>query len=153
MRDQTEDQDMVPVRLSRIVIRDGVEQQWIFLTEKEGQRGFPIIIGSNEAAEIQRVVTKEQPRRPLTHQLALALVESLGAKIERVDIVDLRENTFFAQIVLRDTTRELSAVVDARPSDALALALRTGCDIQVAESVLEQARTDEGGPDVLPGPE
>jgi bifunctional DNase/RNase len=141
---------MIPVRLSRIVIREGVEQQWIFLSERDGHRGFPIIIGANEAAEIQRVVTREQPRRPLTHQLALDLVQSLGAKVQRVDIVDLRENTFFAQIVLRDESRELSAVVDARPSDALALALRTGCPIQVAESVLEQARTDEGGPDALP---
>jgi uncharacterized protein len=150
MKDQSEGQNMVDIRLARIVIREGVDQQWIFLSERGGQRGFPIIIGSNEALEIQRVVTRDQPRRPLTHQLAFSLVESLGANIVRVDIVDLRENTFFAQIVLHQPHLDLTAVIDARPSDALALALRAGCPIRVAESVLEQARTDQTGPDPLP---
>ena len=150
MKDQSEGQNMVDIRLSRIVIREGVDQQWIFLTERSGHRGFPIIIGTSEAAEIQRIVTRDQPRRPLTHQLAYSLVDALGARLVRVDIVDLRDNTFFAQIVLHQPMLDMTAVIDARPSDALALALRAGCPIRVAESVLEQARTDESGPDALP---
>ena len=154
MKDQSEGQNMVEIRLARIVIREGTDQQWIFLTERNGQRGFPIIIGNHEAAEIQRVVTREQPRRPLTHQLAYSLVESLGATIVRVDIVDLRENTFFAQVVLHQPMHDVTAVIDARPSDALALALRAGCPLRVAESVLEQARTDQSGPDPIgPSPQ
>ena len=143
---------MIDVRLSRIVIRNGTDQQWIFLSEVDGERGFPIIIGSNEAYEIHRVVTKQQPQRPLTHQLAYASIEALGATLRRVDIVDLRNNTFFAQLVLNDKAGD-PAVVDARPSDALALGLRAQCPIRVAESVLEQARTDTNGPDPLPDPD
>jgi bifunctional DNase/RNase len=146
------EQNMIDVRLSRIVIRNGTDQQWIFLGEVDGERGFPIIIGSTEAYEIHRVVTKQQPQRPLTHQLAYASIEALGATLQRVDIVDLRNNTFFAQLILSDKSGD-PAVVDARPSDALALGLRAQCPIRVAESVLEQARSDTTGPDPLPDPD
>lgn len=142
---------MVDVRLSRVVLRDGSDQQWIFLSEKTGERGFPIIIGTPEAAEIHRVLTNEDPPRPMTHRLAHHAIDALGAKISRVEVVDLRENTFFARLVLERDGREFP--LDARPSDALALGLRAGCPILVAESVLEEVRTDESGPDPLPGPE
>lgn len=133
----------VPVRLARVVLRDGADQQWIFLQEVEGQRGFPIVIGSSEASEIHRVLANEPLTRPLTHQMALAAVEALGSKLVRVDVVDLRNNTFFARLVLAGVEAGVREVhVDARPSDALALALRAGAPLRVAESVLEQARTD-----------
>jgi len=141
---------MVEVVLGRIVIRDSSERQYIFLKEKHGGRGFPIVIGSNEAAEIRRVVSGTECERPLTHQLAYALVEGLGAKIKRCDVVDLRDNTFYAQLVLQSVSGDTTTVVDARPSDAIALALRAHCTLRVAESVLEQVRTDESGPDPLP---
>ena len=136
------DEPMVEINLARIVLRDGSEQQHIFLQEKDGQRGFPIVIGIPEALEIQRIVSGVSPQRPLTHQLAFSMVEALGAEIRRVDIVDLRENTFYAQVVLTEAGGEKTAVVDARPSDALALALRAGCPLRIAASVLEEARTD-----------
>lgn len=139
---------MVDVRISRIVMRDNVDQQWIYLSERAGKRGFHIVIGSNEAREIHRVVTHDSTERPLTHQLAYAVIEALGAKIERVDITDLRNNTFFAKLVLAENGH--SVTLDARPSDALALGLRAGCPIRVAESVLEEVRADESGPDPLP---
>lgn len=142
----------VPVRLARVVLRDGADQQWIFLQEVEGKRGFPIVIGNGEAAEIHRVLADEPLPRPLTHQLALAAVEALGSKLVRVDIVDLRNNTFFARLVLAGVEAGVAEVhVDARPSDALALALRAGAPLRVAESVLAEARTDEA-PDSLEGP-
>ncbi|MEE8466867.1 MAG: bifunctional nuclease family protein, partial [Planctomycetota bacterium] len=112
--------------------------------------GFPIIIGTSEASEIQRVLTNRQPQRPLTHQLAHSAIEALGARLERVDIVDLRDNTFFARVVLVRDEEEFQ--LDARPSDALALGLRAGCPIRVAESILESTRTDTSGPDPLPPP-
>ena len=145
-----QDANMIEVRLSRVVVRDGSDQQWIFLTEKDGERGFPIIIGTSEASEIQRVLTNRQPQRPLTHQLCHAAIEALGARIERVDIVDLRDNTFYARVVLMRDEEEVQ--LDARPSDALALGLRAGCPIRVAESILESTRTDTSGPDPLPPP-
>lgn len=148
----------VPVRLVRVVLREKADQQWLFLEEDpdstgttdgpdgtEPRRGFPIVIGTGEAYEIHRILTDVSTVRPMTHQLAISLVESLGSELLGVDIVDLRSNTFYAQIRLlavADATGAEEVLVDARPSDALALALRAGVPIRVAESVLEQARTD-----------
>jgi uncharacterized protein len=143
------EQPMVEVVLGRIVIRENSDRQYIFLVERGGVRGFPIVIGSPEAAEIQRVVAGIECERPLTHQLAYSILESLGARLRRCDIVDLRQNTFFAQLVLQTEKGQTSVVVDARPSDAIALAMRARCPLRVAESVLEQVRSDESGPDKL----
>lgn len=149
---ESPEQPMVEVVLGRIVIRENSDRQYIFLLERGGKRGFPIVIGSAEAAEIQRVVAGIDCERPLTHQLAYSIVEGLGASIRRCDIVDLRQNTFFAQLVLQTPRGDTTLVLDARPSDAIALALRAGCPLRVAESVLEQVRSDESGPDPLPEP-
>lgn len=150
MKDPMEGTSMVDMSLRRIIIRDDSDLQYIYLHEKNGQRGFPIVIGTGEATEIRRVVTQVAPDRPLTHQLTYAAIQALGADLKRVDIVDLRNNTFFAQLVLQNDSGELTAVVDARPSDAVALALRAGVPVRVAESVLEQVRTDQSGPDPVP---
>jgi len=137
---------MIDVALSRIVFRDGADRQYIFLSEAEGSRGFPIVIGNNEALEIQRVVHEIQPERPLTHQLTYSVIQALGARIKCVDIVDLKLNTFYAQVVLQDEQGQVLKEVDARPSDAIALALRARVQIRVAESVLERACDGDAGP-------
>lgn len=140
---------MIDVQLSRVVLRDGSDKQCIFLTERNGARGFPIIIGTNEAAEIHRVLTNVDPPRPMTHRLTCDAIQRLGGKIVGVDVVGLRDNTFYARLVLeRDNGDVLH--LDARPSDALAIGLRAGCPIRVAESILEEVRTDVSGPDPLP---
>jgi bifunctional DNase/RNase len=147
---------MVPVELARLVLYDNAEQQFIYLREVGGERGFPIVIGEAEANEIRRVVTGQKTERPLTHQLAYQAIKQLGHDLLRVDIVDLRNNTFFAQLVLRDTAGSVAAVLDARPSDALALALRARCPVRVAEAVLASLRPDQGPdatPDADPKPE
>lgn len=142
---------MIPMRLARIVIRDGADQQWIYLKEVGGERGFPIIIGPNEALEIDRVVRGERTERPMTHELAANLVSELGGELRRVEITDLRNNTFFARLVIERPEADATVCVDARPSDALALGLRKGCEIRVAEPILEDARGDTSGPpDPLP---
>jgi bifunctional DNase/RNase len=147
------EQPMVEVVLGRIVIREGSDRQYIFLQERRGKRGFPIVIGNSEANEIKRVIACVECERPLTHQLAYSIIEAFGAAIRRCDIVDLRQNTFYAQLVLQTDSGDRTVVLDARPSDAIALALRAGCTLRVAESVLEQVRSDEGsGPDPLPEP-
>jgi bifunctional DNase/RNase len=153
MKDPTEGTNMVDISIRRIVIREGADHQYIFLRENAGQRGFPIVIGPSEAREIQRVVTGIQTERPLTHQLAYDAIRALGAELKRVDIVALRKNTFFAQVVLQNEDGELRAVLDARPSDAVALALRARCPLRVSEALLEQVRTDSSGPDPLTDPE
>jgi bifunctional DNase/RNase len=150
MKDPKDGTKMVDVALSRIVIREGSEQQYIFLQETGGGRGFPIVIGTVEACEIRRVVAGLQTPRPLTHQLAFETIRALESELKHVDIVDLRDNTFFAQLVLHRKENAMTAVVDARPSDAVALALRANCPIRVAQSVLDMVRTDSSGPDALP---
>jgi bifunctional DNase/RNase len=129
---------MIDVMLSRIVLRDDAHQQYIYLTEVEGKRTFQIVIGNNEAEEIHRVVHAVESKRPFTHQLTHSVIEGLGAHIDAVEIVDLKLNTFFARILLTDKAKQ-SVELDARPSDAIALALRAGCTIRVAEKVLAKA--------------
>jgi uncharacterized protein len=138
---------MIDVALSRIVIREGSEQQYIFLQEAGGGRGFPIVIGTSEACEIRRVVAGLQTPRPLTHQLAFETIRALETELQHVDIVDLRENTFYAQLVLRRKGVNMTAVVDARPSDAVALALRARCPIRVAATVFDMVLPEVPGPE------
>lgn len=139
---------MVEMELGRIVIREGSEQQFIYLREVQGARGFPIVIGTAEACEIRRVVQQIESERPLTHQLAFEAIRALGGRLRRVEIVDLRHNTFFARLVLDG--RDGEVLVDARPSDALALALRARCPVRVAEHILADVRNDKTSPDALP---
>jgi uncharacterized protein len=133
------EQKLIESELGRLVIRDGADCQYIHLVESGGKRSFPIVIGDAEAREIYRVLHDEEPPRPLTHQLAFALVQALDARLRSVDIVDLKHNTFYAQITLENGTGDVVAVVDARPSDAIALALRAHCRIRVADSVYQHA--------------
>jgi len=134
---------MVDVKLSRIVVREGADRQYIFLSEVSGSRGFPIVIGNNEAGEIHRVVHGHKVERPLTHQLTHDVMRSLGASLEAIEIVDLKHNTFYAQLLVRTAEGE-SLTVDARPSDAIALALRAHCKIRVSEDVLTRASDTKG---------
>ncbi len=146
----TEDDPMIDVVLRRIVIREGTDRQYIYLVEDEGERGFPIVIGDGEAREIYRVVHGQETPRPLTHQLVFDAIQALGAGLRTVDIVDLRQNTFFAQLVLQDKKSQPGdavTVVDARPSDAIAIALRARCRIRVADSVLARAAVPDEGAD------
>lgn len=152
--------EYIPVRLARVVLREGSDQQWIYVEEESEDppphRGFPIVIGPGEAGEIHRVLTNAATPRPFTHQLAAHLVDVLGGEILGVDIVDIRNNTFYAELRLRAPSGQDEGPppefrVDARPSDALALALRAGAPIRVSELVMDAVRTDSA-PDKLPPP-
>lgn len=126
---------MVEMQLARIVIRETTDQQTVFLREKGGTREFPIVIGIFEAMAIDRRVRDRATPRPLTHDLLATVVGRLGARLERMVIADLRDNTFFAALHFR-TAAGAEEVVDARPSDAIALAVHLGAPIFVAEQVL-----------------
>lgn len=109
----------------------------ILLREIGGNRRLPIIIGAFEAQAIALEIEGIKPPRPLTHDLLKHLIDNLGATIIEVIIDELRENTFYAKIVLE--VSGLTNEVDARPSDAIALAVRARSPIYVAESVMEAA--------------
>ncbi|MFZ1289138.1 MAG: bifunctional nuclease domain-containing protein [Melioribacteraceae bacterium] len=109
----------------------------LLLKESFGSRRLPIIIGSFEAQSIALEIEGIKPPRPLTHDLMKNLVDDMGATILEVFIDELRDNTFYAKIVLEMST--LTNTIDARPSDAIALAVRTGSQIFVAEEVMRAA--------------
>jgi len=128
---------LVECRLARIVFRENSDHQYIYLEEKGGGRSFPIVIGSFEAAEIHRKVRGDAAQRPLTHDLLRAAMEQLGGKLRCVEVNDLRDNTFFANLVVEQEGRTIR--IDCRPSDAIALAVAHQAPIAVEESVLVAA--------------
>jgi bifunctional DNase/RNase len=128
---------MVLMELTKIIIHETSDQQVIILKEADGERTFPIMIGIFEAMAIDRRVKNVKPPRPLTHDLLNSLISSLGGVLERIVINDLRDNTFFAKLIIRRDGQEIE--VDARPSDAVALAAQDNTPIYVEESVLEEA--------------
>ena len=134
---------MVRMVLSRIVITETSDQQIIVLKEREGQRAFPIVIGIYEATAIDRGVKEIATERPLTHDLVRNIIEALGAELVQVVINDLRDNTFFARLILRRNGKEVE--VDSRPSDAIALAVQRNTPIFVAEKVLDMVCPAEPG--------
>ncbi len=126
---------LVEVELTKIVIRDDADQQYIFLKEKGGARTFPIVIGSFEAQAIDRRVRGVETPRPMTHDLLMSAIEALGSRVLKVVVSRLHENTFYARLHLQRETGSLE--LDCRPSDAIALAVKAEVPIFVAEEVLE----------------
>jgi len=129
----------VQMQLSRIIISEINDQQVIYLREVNGDRQFPILIGIFEASSIDRRVRHVETTRPLTHDLLVSAVESLGAELDSVVINDLKEHTYYARLRIKHDGEIIE--VDARPSDAIAVAVT--CDpplpIYVDEEVLDDA--------------
>ena len=126
----------VEVELSRIIINETSDQQIIVLKERNGTRGFPIVIGIVEIFAIDRRLKGIKPPRPMTHDLLANVIDSLGARVERIVIDDLRNHTFYAKIHLSVDGRTVS--VDSRPSDAIALCAAMDAPIYVAEHVFDK---------------
>lgn len=112
-------------------------ETFVQLRDRRG-RELPIFIGPFEAMSIVHALGGEATERPLAHDLLRNLVEKLGARIDRIVIDDVFQGTFYARILLEDAGGK-SLELDARPSDAIALGLRAGVPIRVAESVLAEA--------------
>jgi bifunctional DNase/RNase len=126
----------------------------LVLGEVDGNRRLPIIIGAFEAQAIALELEKIQPPRPMTHDLLKHLFDALGADVTDIVIDDLREGTFFAKV--RYVHNEAEGQLDARPSDAVALAVRADAPIYVVAAVLEEAgipADDEGIGGAMPEPE
>lgn len=110
----------------------------VILRDVQSQLFLPIWIGVFEANAIALRLEGVEPPRPMTHDLLHSMVEQLGGTVEKIVISDLKESTFFAVIHVRN--HERSHAIDARPSDAIALALRTASPIFVLRSVLDKAQ-------------
>lgn len=109
----------------------------VLVRPKGSEIAVPIFIGQLETQSILIGMGGVEVPRPLTHDLVVSLMGSLGVEISRVEIHDLREGTFFARLILRAQGRDI--VVDSRPSDAIGIAVRALCPVFVAESVVEEA--------------
>jgi bifunctional DNase/RNase len=109
------------------------------LGEQGGERLLPIWIGPFEADAIQMALEGTQPHRPMTHDLALRLIEPLGGTVQQIVINRIADTTFYAEIMLAANGQ--THVIDARPSDAIALAVRNSAPIHVARAVFDTAGT------------
>ena len=129
----------VEMRLSRIIISEINENQVVFLKEVDGDRQFPILIGIFEATSIDRRVKEIERPRPLTHDLLVSIVETMGGELDSVVVSELRDHTYFAKLRIRYEGEIVE--IDARPSDAIAVAVtcQPHLPIYVAEDVLEEA--------------
>ena len=131
---------MIEMELIRILMNETRGEQMVVLKEKGGKRTLPIIIGIPEASAIKLKISGICTPRPMTHDLLKNIIEQLGATLKEVIIDRLQENTFYAKLVLNGT-KDKTVVVDARPSDSIALALRAGCPIFATENLLNQVGT------------
>ncbi len=129
---------MIRVELARIIIDEKRQDQVIVLREKGGERQIPIVIGFMEASSIKIKVSGVDVPRPMTHDLLLNIVDALGAKLTRVLIDKLVNNTFHAKLEITSKEGEVK-LIDCRPSDSVALAVRFKAPIFVADDVLEKS--------------
>lgn len=130
---------MVPVTVQQLVVNPENNSFICLLQGTEDERVLPVGVGSFEAQAIAlKLGSQRQLPRPLTHDLMASVLDRTGSRVERVSIDDLRDNEFRAHIVLRPSGEEDSVAVEARPSDAIALALRTDSSILVSEDVMDR---------------
>ncbi|NHN57562.1 MULTISPECIES: bifunctional nuclease family protein [Halorussus] len=124
----------------RVAMTDDGPVPVVVLAPRDEEGVLPIFIGFKEAVSIARGMEAEDIGRPLTHDLTLDLVEELGGRVTRVVVTSLEDNTYIADLHV-DTPRG-DTVVDARPSDSLALAARTNAPVEVETDVFESGRRD-----------
>lgn len=137
---------MIPVELVGVRVELPANQPIVLLREPASGRYLPIWIGGAEAMSISSHLEGQRPPRPLTHQLLADVLVALGATLEAVHLTDLREGTFYAELHLLTDGREV--IVSARPSDAIAVAIRSGdVPILVDEDLFERVSIEIGSVD------
>ena len=136
----------MPIRaeISAIAMDPNQKVPVVLLKPLDDERFVPIWIGVMEASAILVAMEGVESPRPMTHDLLCMLLEWSGVKVTRVEVVDLRDGTYYAELTVeRDGSTE---TIDCRPSDALAIALRTDADIYIHERVLEKVQVDDDPP-------
>ena len=128
---------MIEMELNKIVIDEKRHDQLIVLKEKNGERVLPIVIGLAEASAIKLKISGFEPERPLTHDLLHSTIKYLEANVEKIIIDKLEENTFHAKIVLKTSSGQ-EKIIDARPSDSIALAVRAHAPIFVEDEIIKK---------------
>ena len=134
----------VEVRIRGLMMDPATNMPIVVLKDVASDTVMPIWVGIFEANAIAIEIEKVAVSRPMTHDLTRNLIRHLNARLERVVISELKDDTFFAVLWLRQGDQPV--VIDARPSDAIALALRSDCPIYVAEEVMQTAKLNTTGP-------
>lgn len=129
---------MVEMELSKIIIDEKHQDQVVVLKEKNGTRILPIVIGLLEASSIKMKLAGVKPQRPLTHDLLYSTIEGLEAKVEKILIDKLEDSTFHAKLIIKMASGQ-TKIIDARPSDCIAVSVRAKSPIFVEEEVLRQS--------------
>jgi len=129
---------MIQVELSRIIIDEKRQDQVIVLKEKEGERQIPIVIGFMEASSIKIKISGVDVPRPMTHDLLVNVMRVLGGNLERVVIDKLVNNTFHAKLEIKSKDGKIN-MIDSRPSDSIAMAVRFKAPIFVVDEVFEKS--------------
>jgi uncharacterized protein len=142
---------VIEVRIASLAVDPRTNQPVLILRPLDDVPGhgrvLPIWIGQPEATAILLAIEGVELPRPLTHDLLRDVIESLDAYIERIEITRVEEGTFYAALILR--AEERSIAVDARPSDSIALAVRTGAPVFVAADVMESAAVPDSSDQVI----
>lgn len=125
---------MIEMRIVGVRVEMPHQQPILVLRELAGQRSLPIMIGSSEATAIAMHLQGMVPPRPMTHDLFKDALGALGRSLTQVRVVDFRDGTFYGELVF-----DADVTVSARPSDAIALAVRCGVPVYVADAVLDEA--------------
>ena len=133
-----EDETAIEMFVGGLVLDPNTQAPVVVLKNEEGDIHLPIWIGVAEATSIASAIKELEMARPLTHDLLMTILEEMSMRVERVVITELRDSTYFAELVL--SAGEKALILDSRPSDAIAVALRASAPIFVAQQVLQQAQ-------------
>ena len=128
---------LVEMKIKGLAIDPQTNTPIVLLSDLQDTYTVPIWIGILEASAIATEMEKMELSRPMTHDLLINVLDELKAKVERIVVHDLRDSTFYANIYMRSGEREF--VLDARPSDSIALALRAGASIWMENRIIEQS--------------
>ena len=128
---------VLELEIESIRVRQETQQRAVVLRVNDSNLFLPIFVGHFEVEAIRLKLMDIEVQRPMTHDLLDSIIENLGASVDKIVVSELKEDTFFAKIIVN--ANEGVFEIDARPSDAIALALRTGSPIFAEESVLDKA--------------
>lgn len=129
---------MLEMKVMGIAIDTRTGAPIVVLHDLDNRKALPIWIGSAEASAIIRKIENISVTRPLTHDLIIDIIEKTGYEIDRVEINDVENDTYFADICLKDKNRENEIRIDSRPSDAIAVAIRADVPILIGTSVMAE---------------
>ena len=135
----------IEVRIRGLMMDTNTNMPIVVLKDVASDSVMPIWVGIFEANAIAVEIEKMSTPRPMTHDLTRNLIRHMNAKLERVVITEIKDDTFYAALWLRQGNEPI--MIDSRPSDAIALALRADCPIYVAEQVMQTAKLAAGPPD------